>query len=71
MSEQIRVTVMSSGEVRLSAGLLPEEMRHGCYLRGMDARGTRALAIELLQAADEAEQNASAGPVRSDEGRDA
>lgn len=65
MSAQLNVTVAASGEVRVSAVLLPEEIRHGTYLRGLDAEGAHALAAELLQAADDAER--SAGLVRPGE----
>jgi hypothetical protein len=69
MSEHKQLTVGAypAGEVRLSAPLLPEEVRHGTYVRGLSVAGARALAAELLQAADEAEQRQGAGPVRPDE----
>jgi hypothetical protein len=66
MSEhkQLTVSAYPIGEVRLSATLFPEEVRHGAYVRGLSAAGARALAAELLQAADEVEQDPSAGPAR-------
>jgi hypothetical protein len=74
MSERRQLNVSAypeTGEVRLSASLLPEEARHGAYVRGLSAKGARALAAELLQAADEVDPHASASPVRPDEERDA
>jgi hypothetical protein len=67
MSKQLTVTAYPSGEVRLSASLLPEEIRHGAYVRGLSAEGARELAAELLKAAGEVEQDTNAGPVRPDE----
>lgn len=69
MSERKQLTVSAypAGEVRLSATLFPEEARHGAYVRGLSAAGARELAAELLRAADEIEQDPSAGPVRPDE----
>lgn len=67
MSDQLAVIYMGAGEVRLTAELLPEERRWGTYVRGLSAEGARALAAELLQAADEADADPSAGPVRPDE----
>jgi hypothetical protein len=65
--QHLTVTVTPVGEVRLSASLRPEEKRHGAYLRGLDATGARALAAELLRAADEADRAPCAGPVRPGE----
>lgn len=69
MSERKQLTVGAypAGEVRLSATLFPEEIRHGAYVRGLSAAGARALAAELLEAADEVDRDQGAGPVRPDE----
>ncbi|NUP39492.1 MAG: hypothetical protein HOY76_21395 [Streptomyces sp.] len=67
MSKQLTVSVMTLGEVRLSARLLPEEARWGTYVRGISAVEARALAAELLHAADEADQDPDAGLPRPDE----
>lgn len=42
-----------TGAVRISSFLQPEESRHGVFLRDIGPEAARALAIELLQAADE------------------
>lgn len=67
MSEQLAVSCTAAGEVRLTAELRPEEKRWGAYVRGLSSDGARALAAELLQAADEADADPDAGPVRPDE----
>ena len=54
---QLTVTAMPAGEVRMEAELAPEEIRYGVYVRGVSADGARALAAELLKAADEVERN--------------
>lgn len=67
MSEQLTVSYMAAGEVRLKAELRPEERRWGAYVRGLSAESARALAAELLQAADEADADSDVPPVRPDE----
>ena len=54
-NQQITVSTASTGEVRLYADLMPEEIRIGVYLRGLSPKAARALATELLRAADVAE----------------
>jgi hypothetical protein len=55
-SEQLCVSVNSAGAVRLSADLAPEESRHGAYVRDVDTFAARRLAIQILQAAEEADR---------------
>lgn len=54
--KQLTVSPFPAGEIRLSAPLRPEEIRHGVYVRGLSAGGARELAAELLRAADAVEQ---------------
>lgn len=54
----LRVRPLAVGAVRLSAEpLAPEEIRHGAFVRDVLPAKARALAAELLAAADEAERN--------------
>jgi hypothetical protein len=59
MSEQqikgITVTAMSTGEIRVTADLYPEEAKHGALVRGLTAEEARQHARVLLAAADETE----------------
>ena len=58
-NKQIEVSAEPTGEVRLSADLMPEEIRHGAYVRGLSPKAARAFAAELLQKADVAEAEAA------------
>lgn len=50
-----RVDAMPAGEVRVSATLFPEEIRHGAVVRGFSVAEARGLAAQLLAAAEVAE----------------
>lgn len=64
MSEQLEVSAMPVGEVRIAARLKPEEVKHSEYVRGLSTGEARALAAELLRAADEADADPSAALLR-------
>ncbi|MGW1015559.1 hypothetical protein [Streptomyces niveus] len=53
----IRISPLQVGAVRLACALNPEEARHGGLIRDLSPQLARRLAIELLQAAEEAELN--------------
>jgi hypothetical protein len=52
----VAVTALPVGAVRVSAVLQPEEARAGGFVRDLHPETARALADELRQAADEAEE---------------
>ncbi|MEU1088938.1 hypothetical protein ABZ401_19245 [Streptomyces sp. NPDC005892] len=54
-NKHVTIGVEPTGAVRLSAALQPEESRHDLFIRDVEPAAARALAIELLQAADEAD----------------
>ncbi|MFD9190355.1 hypothetical protein ACFWCA_19255 [Streptomyces phaeochromogenes] len=56
IDRHLDVNATRTGAVRLSANLQPEEMKHGAYVRDVDSLTARRLAIELLQAAEEADR---------------
>jgi hypothetical protein len=47
----ITVTTVSTGEIRVTADLYPEEAKHGALVRGLSADEARRLARVLLAAA--------------------
>lgn len=55
----IAVKATRAGAVRLSADLIPEESRNGAYVRDTDTVTARRIAIEILQAAEEADRIAA------------
>lgn len=67
MSEQLEVSAMPVGEVRIAARLKPEEVKHSEYVRGLSTEEARALAAELLRAADEADADPSTALLRPGE----
>jgi hypothetical protein len=50
------VSPLAVGAVRVSADLFPDEARHGTLVRDVDTATARHIAIELLQACEEAER---------------
>lgn len=55
----IKINSLEVGAVRLSCALFSEESTHGCLVRDLSPQLARRLALELLQAAEEAELNDS------------
>ncbi|MFD1277482.1 hypothetical protein [Streptomyces kaempferi] len=53
----IKIMPLQVGAVRLACALAPEESTHGALTRDLSPQLARRLAIELLQAAEEAELN--------------
>lgn len=51
-----RVSPLVVGAVRVSADLFPDEVKHGVIVRDIDPATARRIAIELLQACEEAER---------------
>lgn len=51
-----RVSPLAVGAVRVSADLFPDESKHGAVVRDIDPATARRIAIELLQACEEAER---------------
>ena len=52
----LRVSPLAVGAVRVTADLFPDEMKHGVIVRDIDPATARRIAIELLQACEEAER---------------
>ena len=52
----LRVSPLAVGAVRVSADLFPDEAKHGTIVRDIDPATARRIAIELLQACEEAER---------------
>lgn len=50
------VSPLAVGAVRVSADLLADEAKHGLIVRDIDPATARRIAIELLQACEEAER---------------
>ena len=46
------VTVLSTGEIRMTTDLFPEEAKYGALVRGLSAREAQSLALALLNAAE-------------------
>ncbi|MFJ9985316.1 hypothetical protein ACIQUD_15010 [Streptomyces globisporus] len=61
MTDHLTITAEPTGAVRFASALQPEEVRHAYFVRDILPDSARALAAELLRAADEAE----AGRARS------
>jgi hypothetical protein len=56
MSKQLSVKTLTNGEIRITSVLGSEEINHGVYIRGLDSNEARALAEELIQAANKSDQ---------------
>lgn len=55
MTKHFSVEAITTGEIRVSAELAPEEVRHGAVVRGFSVAEARDFAAQLLAAAAVAE----------------
>jgi hypothetical protein len=56
MASQLFVKTLTDGEIRITSVLGSEEINHGVYIRGLNSNEARALAEELILAADKSDQ---------------